>query len=61
MVNRRLGPTHNCAWCGRPAEPVTGLLAQAYPGRTVCSGCSRLQLHCSCPDAVGMKAVEKAA
>jgi hypothetical protein len=38
-----------CVWCGAWAFPVEGVyLAMLYPGRTTCSGCGRIQLHCTC-------------
>lgn len=40
-----------CAWCGRraiPVDPAGVYLALLYPGRSLCSGCGRLTLHCAC-------------
>lgn len=38
-----------CAWCGRWAVPAVGLILERIAhGRTMCTGCGRFQLHCTC-------------
>lgn len=40
---------NHCGWCGRPArEPEGIILERLAAGRTICSGCGRLQLYCEC-------------
>lgn len=41
--------TRTCWVCLRPARPARGVfLERLARGRTMCSGCGRFQVHCTC-------------
>lgn len=41
--------SRSCASCGGPSSAAAGAyLALLYPGASMCHGCGRRTLHCSC-------------